>query len=354
MKEKKFLALAYCRAWLLAALLCVGFYNTDANAAYGASHEASVSQAADEDVVVLKGNVIDGNDRSPLIGVSVLIDNKATGATGVTTDVDGNFTLRVPVSGCDVTFSYIGYEKLVRHFNGKNASSFAKITLQEKANEIKDVVVTGVYRRKKESFTGSSTTFNGDELKQVGAQNVLQSLKTLDPSFKIMENNLTGSNPNQMPDIEIRGKSSVVGLKEEYGTDPNQPLFILDGFETTLETIMNLNMNRVASVTLLKDAASTAIYGSKAANGVVVVETKTPERGRLQLSYKGDYGIDFADLSDYNLMNAAEKLEFETLAKVYTDNTNSPSNQLRLDNLRNERLKNVLGGGKYLLAESPR
>ena len=87
-----------------------------------------------------------------------------------------------------------------------------------------------------------------------------------------------------MPDIEIRGKTSVAGLKEEYGTDPNQPLFILDGFETSLETIMNLNMNRVASVTILKDATSTAICGSKASNGVVVIETKAPARGRLQLS----------------------------------------------------------------------
>ena len=131
--------------------------------------------------------------------------------------------------------------------------------MQQQLQEIKDVVVTGIYQRKKESFTGSSTTFKGEELKSVGSQNVLQSLRTLDPSFKIMENNQFGSNPNQMPDIEIRGKSSVVGLKEEYGTDPNQPLFILDGFETTLETVMNLNMNRVASVTILKDAASTAI-----------------------------------------------------------------------------------------------
>ncbi|MFR5955745.1 MAG: TonB-dependent receptor plug domain-containing protein [Odoribacter splanchnicus] len=140
-----------------------------------------------------------------------------------------------------------------------------------------EVVVTGIFTRKKESFTGSSTTFKAEELKAVGASNLVQSLRTLDPSFKIVENNQFGSDPNRMPDIEIRGKSSVMGLKEEYGTDPNQPLFILDGFETTLETIMDLNMNRVASVTLLKDAASTAIYGSKAANGVVVIETKAPE-----------------------------------------------------------------------------
>ncbi|MEI3421782.1 MAG: TonB-dependent receptor plug domain-containing protein [Butyricimonas faecihominis] len=106
------------------------------------------------------------------------------------------------------------------------------------------------------------------------------------------------------------GKSSIVGFKEQFGQDPNQPLFILDGFETTLATIMDLSLDRVASVTILKDAASTAIYGSKAANGVVVVETKSPERGRLRLSYNGNYDISFlADLSDYNLMDAAEKLE---------------------------------------------
>jgi TonB-dependent SusC/RagA subfamily outer membrane receptor len=155
-----------------------------------------------------------------------------------------------------------------------------------------------------------------------------------------------------MPDIEIRGKTSVAGLKEEYGTDPNQPLFILDGFETSLETIMNLNMNRVASVTILKDAASTAIYGSKASNGVVVIETKAPAHGRLQLSYKGDYGISLADLSDYNLMNSMEKLEFETLAGVYKDNSGDPFAQIRLDDLRNQRMLEIERGvDTYWLSE---
>ena len=80
----------------------------------------------------------------------------------------------------------------------------------------------------------------------------------------------------------------MVGLQTEFENDPNQPLFILDGVETTLETIINLNMDRVASVTILKDAASTAIYGSKAANGVIVVETKSPESGQLRLSSSGN------------------------------------------------------------------
>ena len=288
----------------------------------------------------VEGKVLDNGDHEPMIGVTVAIEGTTN---AVTTDIDGNFSL--PIKGeCNIVFSFIGYKKLVVRYTGNNQADFARILMKTEALNIKDVVVTGVYRRKKESFTGSSSTFKGDELKSVGAQNVLQSLKTLDPSFKIMENSLSGSNPNKMPDIEIRGKSSVAGLKEEYGSDPNQPLFILDGFETTLETVMNLNMNRVASVTLLKDAASTAIYGSKAANGVVVIETKAPTKGKLQISYKGDYSLDFADLSDYNLMNSREKLEFEKLAGVYKDNTSDPFNQIKLDNLYNSRLRDIEQG----------
>ena len=299
--------------------------------------------------VTLKGKVIDAADGYPIIGASVVVDGTKLGAI---TDVDGNFELKIPKKKCDIVISCIGYEDEVMVYTLNNASSFGRIVMSANAEQLADVVVTGVYERKKESFTGSSATFKTDELKAVGSSNVLQSLKTLDPSFKMMESTQFGSNPNMMPDIEIRGKSSVVGLKEEYGTDPNQPLFILDGFETTLETIMNLNMNRIASVTLLKDAASTAIYGSKASNGVVVVETKAPARGRLQLSYKGDFGLSLADLSDYNLMNAREKLEFETLAGVYKDNSGNPLAQIRLDGLRNERLKEIERGvDTYWLSE---
>ena len=291
--------------------------------------------------VVLKGKVIDAADGYPLIGATVMVEGTKLGAI---TDVDGMYELKIPQHKCEVVFSCIGYDDEIRIYTTNNASSFNRIVMNMNVEQLADVVVTGVYERKKESFTGASATFKADDLKAVGTSNVLQSLKTLDPSFKMMENTQFGSNPNMMPDIEIRGKTSVAGLKEEYGTDPNQPLFILDGFETTLETIMNLNMNRVASVTVLKDAASTAIYGSKASNGVVVIETKAPARGRLQLSYKGDFGLSLADLSDYNLMNAREKLEFETLAGVYKDNTNNPFVQIRLDNLRNERLKEIERG----------
>ena len=305
--------------------------------------------SAQTDFVVLSGKVVDSADGYPLIGVSVSV---AGTRQGTVTDIDGLYQLKVPRQQCEVLFSYVGYDDKVISYNLKNTSAFSKVVMYTNVTQLADVVVTGVYERKKESFTGASATFKTDELKAVGTSNILQSLSTLDPSFKMMESSQFGSNPNVMPDIEIRGKTSVAGLKEEYGTDPNQPLFILDGFETSLETIMNLNMNRVASVTILKDAASTAIYGSKASNGVVVIETKAPARGRLQLSYKGDYGISLADLSDYNLMNSREKLEFETLAGVYKDNSGDPFAQIRLDDLRNKRLLEIERGvDTYWLSE---
>ena len=301
---------------------------------------------------VISGRVFSAADGLPVPGVSVYVEGTMSGTF---TDADGNFSMELPSGECEVTFSFVGYETRSMKFTGSNGADFRRVSLEEATMTIDDVVVTGVYERKKESFTGASATYKGDELKKIGTTSVIQSLRTLDPSFKIMENTQFGSDPNRMPDIEIRGKTSVAGLKEEYGTDPNQPLFILDGFETTLETVMNLNMNRVASVTILKDAASTAIYGSKAANGVVVIETKAPARGRLQVSYKGDFSISLADLTDYNLMNSREKLEFERLAGVYTDGNGDNFNQLRLDDLYNERLKSIASGtDTYWLSEPVR
>ena len=121
---------------------------------------------------------------------------------------------------------------------------YLDVLLKTESSNIDEVVVTGVYTRKKESFTGSSQTYKAEELKSVGNQNLIQSLKVLDPAFAVLENNEFGSDPNKLPDLEIRGKSSIVGLKEQFGEDPNQPLFILDGFETSLQTIMDLSIDR--------------------------------------------------------------------------------------------------------------
>ena len=260
----------------------------------------------------VSGKVIDAQG-NVLPGVTVLV--KGT-TLGTSTDADGKYNLTLPVMNQNLVlvFSFIGMEPQEVVYTGQ---SNINITLIASATEMDEVVITGIYTRKKESFTGSSQTYRDEELKMVGNANVLESLKTLDPSFAIIENNEFGSDPNHLPDIEIRGKTSVVGLTDEYETDPNQPLFILDGFETTLQTISDLSMDRVQSITVLKDAAATAIYGSKAANGVVVVETKLPRAGALRLNYNANVQLSFADLTDYNLMNSYEKLTFERLAGCY-------------------------------------
>lgn len=121
-------------------------------------------------------------------------------------------------------------------------------------------------------------TISNDELKRVGNSNVLQSLKNLDPSILFIDNMALGSDPNAVPEMVLRGKSSInmeeTDLKATYGNDPNAPLFVLDGFEVSIQKIMDLDMDRVESMTILKDASAKAIYGSKAANGVIVIELK--------------------------------------------------------------------------------
>ena len=262
--------------------------------------------------VTYQGTVIDETG-NPLPGVNITYKN--SNGIGVITDIDGNFTLAIPQNVHSLIFSYVGMKTQTVRVN--NPSEKVKVRMEPDAVAIQETVITGIYTRKAESFTGSMATYSEKELKTVGNQNVLQSLKVLDPSFIVLENNLSGSDPNATMNLNIGGNTNIVGLETEYTTNPNQPLFILDGFETTLSTITDLSMDRVASITILKDAASTAIYGAKAANGVVVVETKKPEAGRLQFNYNGNFGLEWADLTDYNLMNSSEKLQYEKLAGYY-------------------------------------
>ena len=298
----------------------------------------------------IKGVVTD-QDGNTLPGVTILIKGTTIGNI---TDENGEFHFEIPdLQNVVFVFSFVGMKSQEVAYTGQTD---IKVVLEEESTEMDEVVVTGIFTRKAESFTGSTATYKTEDLKMMGSQSLIQSLRTLDPSFHITPNNEFGSDPNKLPDIDIRGKTSIVNLSEEYETDPNQPLFILDGFEVDLQTIVDLNMERIASVTILKDAASTAIYGSRAANGVVVVETKRPEPGTLRLSYNGDFQLQMPDLSDYNMMNAAEKLEFERLAGYYDYNpTQSTTALIERQNLYYQRLKNVQSGvDTYWLSEPVR
>ena len=269
-----------------------------------------LAQSVDEPMTI-KGKVSDVRG-STMPGVTVLV--KGT-TIGTSTDVDGRFELSLPRQDkVDLVFSFIGMESQELAYTGQEE---LEVVMREDLVEMDEVVVTGMFDRRAESFTGSAVTVTQEQLRAVGNTNVIQSLRNLDPSFRIAENLEIGSNPNAMPEIQLRGQSGFPDLRGEYATNPNQPLFIVDGFEADLTKVIDMDMNRIASVTLLKDAAAKAIYGSKAANGVVVIETKRPEPGELRVTYTGTVSVNLPDMSSYELCNSAEKLQVELNAGLY-------------------------------------
>ncbi len=290
--------------------------------------------------IVVTGRVVD-EDNKPIVGASVKIKGSTNPAFA--TGKDGEFKINATSEGDLIVVSYIGFET-----QEVRASKLPiTIRLKESKTIMKDVVITGTgINRKKDSFTGTTAVFTGEELKAQGNNNIIQSLKTLDPSFLQITNNTAGSNPNVMPIIEVRGKSSIPSttLRDQFGADPNQPLFVLDGFPTTLQTIVDLDMNRVATVSILKDAASTALYGAQASNGVVVIETLKPKPGELRFSYTQDFRLEFPDVSGYNMMNATEKLQFEKLAGRYIAQDGNTTQAIYLEQLYNSHLANVQKG----------
>lgn len=258
--------------------------------------------------VKVTGKVVDDKGNA-IPGATVLL--KGT-SVGVATDIDGKFTIEVP-SSKDIRFviSFVGMKNQEIEYKGQKNID---VVLKAEASEIDEVVVTGYFKRKKDSYTGATTTFKGEELRQITTGNVLSALSAIDPSFTMVVNNEMGSDPNSRPEFVIRGAGS---LKSDYEGNPNAPTFIMDGFEVSADKVYDLDPNRVRSITILKDAAATAIYGSRAANGVVVIETKIPKTGDLRVSYRGSMNFEVADLSDYDLMNAEEKFQFEQNCKLY-------------------------------------
>lgn len=282
----------------------------------------------------IKGVVVSADDGMPVIGATV----RMMGSKQATvTDVDGRFSFSSWPRGARLVVSYLGMQTANVH-----ASSNMRITLKPDAKQVDEVVVNGTFTRKANTFTGAVTTVKGADLQKVGNANVLQSLKNIDPSFMQIENLSAGSNPNSLPDFQMRGSSTIASVQGEYASSANQPLFILDGFETELTKIMDLDMNQVESVTTLKDATAKAIYGSKAANGVIVIETKKPEQGKMRITYTGSLDIEAPDLSSYDLCNAAEKLQVEKMAGLFS--SDNALTQISLDKAYANKLREVLAG----------
>lgn len=292
------------------------------------------------------GRVIEKLSKEPMVGVTIRLDGHST---GVITDINGCYVLTLPEKGGLVIYSYIGFET-----RKIKVTSRQKVDVQmvEATESIQEVIVTGYNSIQKESFTGNTTKIEKEDLLKVNPNNLISAIQTFDPSFRIQENLATGSDPNSLPQFVLRGQTGIgettLGQtstssisREVLSGNSNLPIFILDGFEVDVEKIYDLDMNSIHSINILKDAAATAMYGSRAANGVIVIERRAPEAGKFRVQYSGVLSAELPDLSSYNLMNAREKLETERLAGLYDSNTPE------IDPYTNgyyQRLNNVLTG----------
>lgn len=292
------------------------------------------------------GRVIEKLSNEPMVGVTIRLDGHSN---GVITDINGCYVLTLPEEGGLVIYSYIGFE--TRKIKTTSRQK-VDVLMVEATESIQEVIVTGYNSIQKESFTGNTTKIEKGDLLRVNPNNLISAIQTFDPSFRIQENLAAGSDPNSLPQFVLRGQTGIgqttLGQtstssisREVLSGNSNLPIFILDGFEVDVEKIYDLDMNSIHSINILKDAAATAMYGSRAANGVIVVERRAPEAGKFRVQYSGVLSAELPDLSSYNLMNAREKLETERLAGLYDSNTPEIA---PYTNGYYQRLNNVLTG----------
>ena len=215
----------------------------------------------------VKGTVISGSDNEPLIGASVMVQGTKTGAV---TDLDGNFTIEAK-NGQTLEVSYLGFITQKVKVNG----SVVQVTLQEDKHSLDEVVVVGYGVQKKKLVTGATVQLKGDDIAKLNTTNPLSAMQGQTPGVNIVS---TSGQPGAAMSVTIRGLGTVGN---------SQPLYLIDGVGGDITT---LNPADIESIDVLKDAASAAIYGAQAANGVVLVTTKSGKEGSSKITYDGYVG----------------------------------------------------------------
>ena len=246
----------------------------------------------------VSGVVISGTDELPLVGVSVLVKETANGTI---TDIDGNFKLNV-VSGQTLVFSYIGYvtqEIVVTDQKSLN------VILKEDTEILDEVVVVGYGVQKKKLVTGATVQVKGESLAKMNTNSPLQGMQGQTPGVNISS---TSGQPGSDMKVSIRGLGTVGN---------SSPLYLIDGVGGDIST---LNPADIESIDILKDAASAAIYGAQAANGVVLITTKSGKEGKAQISFDAYYGVQTV-ARKINMLNAKEYMTIMDEQAVNSGNT---------------------------------
>ncbi len=248
--------------------------------------------------ITVTGKVVD-QDGIGLPGVYVVLQGTNT---GVVTDANGSYSIQVPGQDAVLEFSYIGFLKETVAVAGK---SVIDVTLMADVTALEEVVVIGYGTQRKESVTGSVASVNADVIQDVPAANITQSLQGRVSGVEMSQ---TSTKPGASMQIRIRGVRSV--------NASNDPLVVLDGIPFA-GNIGDINPNDIKSIDILKDASATAIYGSRGANGVILVTTNKGTKGqKAQINYNGYYGVRKV-FAPYPMMNAAEFSALRDAAGIY-------------------------------------
>ena len=225
-----------------------------------------------QNTVHLKGTVKDAATGEGLIGVSVVVDGTSIGTD---TDIDGNYQLDVPKSGT-LKFLYIGYKTKEVKLQGQTVID---ITFDQETEQLDESVVVGYSVQKKRDVLGAVSKVNGSELQKVPVSSVQQSLQGRVAGVEVA--NQTGA-PGSTISVRVRGTSSI--------SSSNDPLYIVDGIPVE-GALNNISPNDIENITVLKDASSAAIYGSRASNGVVLITTRSGKSGKSKISYNMQTGV---------------------------------------------------------------
>ena len=254
---------------LLIRLLCVAILISWANVEVGAQQK-KVERA-------IKGVVLDSDTNEPLIGVNITFKEIKTGTI---TDVDGNFSLPIDKQRkvYNLVFSYIGYQTKEIACSG---SEPLIIKLSQQAQALDQVVVVGYGVQKKSDVTGSVAMVSKDRIENTITTDISQLLQGAVPGLNVMSQ-AAGADPGSGTVMLVRGRNSI--------SANNEPLIILDG-APYYGSLSEIGTNEIESINVLKDASSAAIYGARAAAGVILIETKKGVKGKIKVSFDGFYGI---------------------------------------------------------------
>ena len=265
--------------------------------------------AAKAQNITVHGTVVSKTDDEPLIGASVVPDGNA--GAGVATDIDGNFTLSVP-EGIGLTVSYVGFRSQT-----VKAAPQLSIILEEDAEILDEVVVVGYSSEKKSDLTGSVSVVKMKDVSDTPTGNVIQALQGRVAGMNITTDGTPGG---LSTGTSIRGASSFRG-------DANGPLYVIDGVMTRENPGTILNSNDVESIQVLKDAASAAIYGAQAANGVIIITTKRAKQGECRVTFDATLTLQTYN-SGLDMLNADQWGEVYWSAYKYTYGTTPSSSEL--------------------------